>query len=1143
MVKKSFPWHEDIYNFVPGWSIVDKDIQFLKDLNVNVVRLGVHWAGVEPIRGEYNQTYLDITYGIIKKLQDNGIYTLVDQHQDVWAAQLCGHGAPLWFVKSHWVEPGHRMPAPQKAPFVNLDANGVPTNEECGTIGENWALSYLDYAVGNAFGRLYNNYDGLGDAWAAYWKVVATEYGRLPGVMGYDLMNEPWVGDHWANPLLLIPGVADHTTMEPLWNKGNDAIRTVDDTTIVMFEGSTYDILAGFNNVPGGDGSKTAHSYHYYKPPQLISIETTIKNRIKDATRLKTTGMLTEFELWGSSDDAIANALETTRQADRYLQSWAAWAYENVINGDTSAPYPHLALIYARTYAEATAGITKSSYFEDVTGKYWVSWIANTRITAPSLVRISPKLYYPDGIRVISNPPNAVTYTMENENVVQLHYNARTPNGQTITASIQPLYPTEQSDHPIQLWSKLESGSSKIWNVVLNSCIPGKISQQWNTTSTGNIVNAETGYYSIIQDHAELHDYYNKIMSSDDEDTITRNQNLFVWELARHSIGEELVVYPLFEKLLGQEGKDMAEKDRQEHLKVKKQLHTFQSMKAKDPEFKSTLQALYKDLKEHIEEEERDDLPTLEKQLSSDLSESYAKSFERTKNFTPTRSHPSAPDKPPFETVVGLMTAPMDKLADLSSTTAAKISGVIAMHQRKDDRPYFTTNDGIPWPDASHSLNVGGIPVISDVYLMQKQQTFNRSKTLERMVHPCGSGAFGYFECTKSVSDLTKAQFLRKECQKTPVFVRFSTVTFGKEFPDQGRNPRGFAIKFYTGEGNYDIVELNWPVFFCRDPIQGPDVIRSQQRNPANFLLDFNSLFDFLANVPENNHAGMMFFSDHGTPVGWRFSHGVNADGKFVYIKYHFRADHGQKQFMWSEAVKVSGEDPDYSKRDLWDAIESGTPVTWTAFYQIMQPEEADAAILGFDPFDVTKVWPRKQFPYNRLGVNLHQVPVNCPFMATSYASINFDGALRVDANTAGNPHYVPNSYVNKFSPDKAECPAAVSDNVLSRQSHHFHEGSPSEYDQVRSLYFRVMSSDARARLHANTADYLKWTKSDVRRAYLKQCWAISPDYARGIYNALPEKKIQLEEIEISVEEAARTGKCAKFMPKSDQQRLVGKPI
>ncbi|KAK6338465.1 hypothetical protein TWF730_002528 [Orbilia blumenaviensis] len=563
---------------------------------------------------------------------------------------------------------------------------------------------------------------------------------------------------------------------------------------------------------------------------------------------------------------------------------------------------------------------------------------------------------------------------------------------------------------------------------------------------------------------------------------------------------------------------------------------------------------------------------------------------------------------------------------DGPAITAAKITGVIAGHQREGDGPYFTNNEGAPWPDPAHSLNIGGIPVISDTFLMQKQQTFNRSKTLERKngsslrerciwifrMYTIGLRLDkGIYKVTMvlgepeaKVSIIPKAHFLQNVGQKTPVFVRFSTVTFGKEFPDEGRNPRGFAIKFYTGEGNYDIVGLNWPIFFCRDPIQGPDVIRSQQRNPANFLLDFNSLFDFLANVPESNHAGMMFFSDHGTPVGWRFNHGygchtfkwVNAEGKFVYIKYHFRADHGQKQFTWPEAVKMSGEDPDFSKRDLWEAIENGTPVTWTACYQVMTPEEADPALLGFDPFDVTKVWPRKQFPlhefgklvlnknpenyhrdveqaafspgsfvpgieaspdmllqfrtffyrdaqYHRLGVNLHQVPVNCPFMASSYSSINFDGPLRADANTAGNPHYVPNSFVNKFSPDKAECPIAVADNILSRQSHHFHEGSPSEYDQARELYLRVMSSDQRERLHSNTAVCLKWSRPEVQQAYLAQCWAISPDYAKGIYQALPEKKIQFEDVEISGEEAAKKGKCKKFMPSSNNHRLVGKAV
>lgn len=245
-----------------------------------------------------------------------------------------------------------------------------------------------------------------------------------------------------ADPTLLVPGVADHANMEALWNKGNAAIRTVDPTTIVMFEGSTYDVLSGFNNVPGGDGSKTAHSYHYYKPPQLGSIETTITNRIKDNNRLKTTGMLTEFEIWDSSPAGVAKSLEVAVQADRYLQSWAAWSYEELLNWTTGEPSPQLSLIYARSYAEATAGVTKTSYFEDYTGKYWVSWAANTAITAPGLIRISQKAYYPDGIRVISNPPDAITHTMENDGVVQLHYTSTAVNGQVILSSVQPYYPT-----------------------------------------------------------------------------------------------------------------------------------------------------------------------------------------------------------------------------------------------------------------------------------------------------------------------------------------------------------------------------------------------------------------------------------------------------------------------------------------------------------------------------------------------------------------------------------------------------------------------------------------------------------------------------------------------------------------------------
>jgi catalase len=286
-----------------------------------------------------------------------------------------------------------------------------------------------------------------------------------------------------------------------------------------------------------------------------------------------------------------------------------------------------------------------------------------------------------------------------------------------------------------------------------------------------------------------------------------------------------------------------------------------------------------------------------------------------------------------------------------------------------------------------------------------------------------------------------------------------------------------------------------------------------------------------------------MFFSDHGTPKGWRYEHGygchafkwVNAEGKFVYIKYHFIAKHGQKQFTQEEATRMCGEDPDYSKRDLWEAIEKGEEIEWTAMVQVMEPSDADPDKLGFDPFDVTKVWPRAQFPmqefgrlvlnknpenfhrdveqaafspgsmvpgiedspdpllqfrmffyrdaqYHRIGVNLHQIPVNCPFMSKQFAPLNFDGNLRVDANHAGNKQYAPNSFAHKFRPDVAEAPYVVSDNVVSRKSHYYHEGKKSEYDQARELWRRVMTDQQRKNTIKNTGNMLKFVGySDIQ--------------------------------------------------------------
>ena len=363
-----------------------------------------------------------------------------------------------------------------------------------------------------------------------------------------------------------------------------------------------------------------------------------------------------------------------------------------------------------------------------------------------------------------------------------------------------------------------------------------------------------------------------------------------------------------------------------------------------------------------------------------------------------------------------------------------------------------------------------------------------------------------------------------------------------------------------------------------------------------------------------------MFFSDHGTPVGWRFNHGygchtfkwVNAEGRFVYIKYHFIAKHGQKQFTQEQATQMCGEDPDYSKRDLWETIEKGEEVEWTAMVQVMEPDQADPDKLGFDPFDVTKVWPRGQFPmqefgrlvlnknpenfqrdvesaafspgsmvpgiedspdallqfrmffyrdaqYHRIGVNLHQVPVNCPFMAKSYSTLNFDGTMRVDANHAGNKQYTPNSFAHKFRPDVAEAPYQVSDNVVSRKSHYWHEGKKNDYAQATELWSRVMTEEQRKNTIKNTGNMLKFVSTPViqvnnlslncfhysqtltpnQKKYLAQVYNIAPDYAQGIYDFLPKKDFAFSEVEELAQDAHLWYKEKKFRP-SNGEKLVG---
>jgi catalase len=400
----------------------------------------------------------------------------------------------------------------------------------------------------------------------------------------------------------------------------------------------------------------------------------------------------------------------------------------------------------------------------------------------------------------------------------------------------------------------------------------------------------------------------------------------------------------------------------------------------------------------------------------------------------------------------------------------------------------LTTTFGIPVSDNQNSLTAGrrGPVLMQDFHLIEKLAHFNRERIPERVVHAKGAGAYGTFRVTKDVSRWTSADFLSAVGKETPVFVRFSTVGGEKGSADAERDPRGFAVKFYTEEGNYDLVGNNTPVFFLRDPLKFPDFIHTQKRNPATNLKDPTAVWDFFSLSPETLHQLTILFSDRGTPRSYRHMDGfgshtfswINAKGERFWVKYHFKTVQGIENFTGAQAVRMAGIDPDHATRDLFAAIKDGNTPRWRVFVQVMPEAEADTYHL--DPFDLTKVWPHRDYPLvelgemvldrnpenyfaeveqsafspanvvpgisfspdkmlqgrlfayadahrYRLGGNYGLLPVNRPQRAL-VQNYQRDGAMRFDGNGGGVPNYEPNSFDGpREDPHAAEPPLHVS--------------------------------------------------------------------------------------------------------------------
>ncbi|HEY1151643.1 MAG TPA: catalase, partial [Pseudoduganella sp.] len=302
----------------------------------------------------------------------------------------------------------------------------------------------------------------------------------------------------------------------------------------------------------------------------------------------------------------------------------------------------------------------------------------------------------------------------------------------------------------------------------------------------------------------------------------------------------------------------------------------------------------------------------------------------------------------------------------------------------------MTTASGIPVADNQNSLTAGprGPVLLQDFHLIEKLQHFNRERIPERVVHAKGSGAYGTFTVTHDISRYTKARLFSSIGKQTETFVRFSTVGGEKGSADTERDPRGFAIRFYTEEGNWDLVGNNTPTFFLKDGIKFPDFIHTQKRDPQTNLKSPTAMFDFWSRAPESLHQVTILFSDRGTPDGYRFMDGfgshtfslINDGGERVYVKWHLKTRQGIRNLSAADAVRLAGEDPDYAQRDLFGAIASGDFPRWDVKVQVATEQQlADwEARTGWNPFDLTKVWPHGDFPLIPVGVlELNRNPVN----------------------------------------------------------------------------------------------------------------------------------------------------------------------
>ncbi|WP_430691716.1 catalase [Pseudomonas fluorescens] len=470
----------------------------------------------------------------------------------------------------------------------------------------------------------------------------------------------------------------------------------------------------------------------------------------------------------------------------------------------------------------------------------------------------------------------------------------------------------------------------------------------------------------------------------------------------------------------------------------------------------------------------------------------------------------------------------------------------------------LTTAAGAPVVDNNNSQTAGprGPVLLQDVWLLEKLAHFDREVIPERRMHAKGSGAHGTFTVTHDITRYTKARLFSHVGKTTDIFVRFSTVAGERGAADAERDIRGFAIKFYTEQGNWDLVGNNTPVFFLRDPLKFPDLNHAVKRDPRTNLRSANNNWDFWTLLPEALHQVTIVMSDRGLPQSYRHMHGfgshtfsfISPDNQRSWVKFTWKTEQGIANLTDAEAGAVIACDRESAQRDLYESIEQGNFPRWKLFVQVMP--ETDAATYPINPFDLTKVWPHADYPlievgvlelnrnpdnyfadveqaaFNpanvvpgisfspdkmlqarlfsygdaqryRVGVNHHQIPVNaarCPVH-----SYHRDGQMRINANAGSTLGYEPNSYQEWVEqPDFREPPLA-----LQGSADHWNHREDADYFSQPGALFRLMDAAQKQVLFDNTARSIQGASAQVKQRHIDNCTAADPEYGSGVARAI----------------------------------------